>query len=177
MSIATRNVVDEFVTMTPEERDLYEAVEDYISTTYNRASTKQRNAIGFIMTVYRKRVASSFLALKLTLGRRLAALESNAASVLEDDVSEDDATDDVLDLDEALEFDRESSEVEERAEIEMLMETAASLPRDSKALKLLEVLKDLKKDGYLQAMVLGGPHYLDNERAMLRESAAAVSDR
>ena len=61
--IAVRDVRDEFVAMSQEEREVYEAVEEYISTKYNQASPKDRSAIGFVMTIYRKRVASSFYAL------------------------------------------------------------------------------------------------------------------
>nr|MCU0967173.1 hypothetical protein [Burkholderiaceae bacterium] len=61
--IATRMVVDEFLDMTPAEADAYHALEDYISTTYNNAAQEQRSAVGFVMTTYRKRLASSFYAL------------------------------------------------------------------------------------------------------------------
>ena len=49
--IAVRKVRDEFVDMTATERDLYEAVENYISSTYNAAAIDQRNAVGFVMTI------------------------------------------------------------------------------------------------------------------------------
>ena len=59
-AIADRSVRDVMIDMTAEERALYEAVEDYISHTYNRASDKHRSAVGFVMTIYRRRLASSF---------------------------------------------------------------------------------------------------------------------
>ena len=57
--IADRKVNDRFIDMTPEERSLYDAVEDYIASTYNQASAKERTAVGFVMTIYRRRLASS----------------------------------------------------------------------------------------------------------------------
>ena len=74
--IADREVVDRFVDMTPPERELYDAVEKYISETYNQASDTEKNAVGFILTTYRKRLASSFYALKRTLENHLAAINA-----------------------------------------------------------------------------------------------------
>ena len=58
--IAERKVEDRFLEMTSEERALYDGVEDYIASTYNQASAKKRSAVGFVMTIYRRRLASSF---------------------------------------------------------------------------------------------------------------------
>ena len=73
--IAERDVDDVAVEMAPQERAVYEAVEDYISTTYENASPEKKNAVGFVMTVYRRRVASSFHALRRTLEKRLERME------------------------------------------------------------------------------------------------------
>ena len=67
--IADRRVEDCFVKMSSGERALYEAVEDYIAGTYNQAAAAERNAVGFVMTIYRRRLASSFRALGNTLQR------------------------------------------------------------------------------------------------------------
>ena len=69
--IADREVDDRFVEMSADERELYEAVEEYIATTYNQASEEERRAVGFVMTIYRRRLASSFRALRSTLERRV----------------------------------------------------------------------------------------------------------
>src|SRR5690606_2779225 len=76
INIAERDVRDEFVALSDKEAEVYEAVEDYISHTYQQASATERSAVGFIMTVYRRRVASSFAALERTLERRLQKLSS-----------------------------------------------------------------------------------------------------
>ncbi len=77
--IASREVVDEFLDMTPAEEDAYRALEDYISSTYNKASEDKRSAVGFVMTTYRKRLASSFYALRRTLKKRLAFVSGRPA--------------------------------------------------------------------------------------------------
>ena len=74
--IADRRVEDQFIDLSPAERTVYEAVEDYISTTYNQATAQQRNAIGFVMTIYRRRLASSFFALGQTLEAHLRAIST-----------------------------------------------------------------------------------------------------
>ena len=72
--IADRQVEDVFVGMTDQERQVYEDVERYISSVYNRSSVDRRTAVGFVMTIYRRRLASSFHALAETLENRLAPL-------------------------------------------------------------------------------------------------------
>ena len=44
--IADREVDDVLVPLSPAERAVYEAVEDYISRTYADASSDRRNAVG-----------------------------------------------------------------------------------------------------------------------------------
>lgn len=76
--IATRIVEDRFIDLSDDERGIYDAVEDYISTTYNQASAKEKNAVGFVMTIYRRRLASSFAALANTLADRLETMRGGA---------------------------------------------------------------------------------------------------
>jgi len=87
-------VVDDFaVQMTALEQDLYCAVQDYIRTKYDQANEvltgKAKNAIGFILTVYRRRLTSSFYAIEQSLRRRITALEQNLSyrELLSDDDS------------------------------------------------------------------------------------------
>ena len=69
-AVATRQVEDRFIPLSPEEGDLYQQVETYISETYNAAAPEARNAVGFVMTIYRRRLASSFHALRQTMEKR-----------------------------------------------------------------------------------------------------------
>ena len=80
--IADRRVNDQFLQMSLDERGLYEAVDDYIASTYNQASVDERNAVGFVMTIYRRRLASSFSALRNTLRKRLDAMNAGVRTQL-----------------------------------------------------------------------------------------------
>src|SRR5690349_10170573 len=71
--IADREVEDRFVQLSADEGRIYQEVETYISTTYNQASAKEENAVGFVMTIYRRRLSSS--SLRQYLEDRLAAMK------------------------------------------------------------------------------------------------------
>ena len=71
--------------MTPAEKAMYDALGDYIDQTYNNASPEKRSAVGFVLTIYQRRLASSFYALQQTLNRRLA----NMGGITEEDLSLD----------------------------------------------------------------------------------------
>ncbi len=155
-SIAERRVEDRFLEMTKDERWIYEAVEDYIAGTYNLASEKERSAIGFVMTIYRRRLASSFVALRETLRKHRDALAAGGPVPwpdLEEDIPDDDAADDPLDVDEAAQFERDALAGEERAGIDSLLAGIGRLPPDSKLGRLKEVLQELKQEGYGRTMV------------------------
>ena len=154
--IAERRVEDRFLEMTEDERAIYEAVEEYIATTYSRASGKERTAVGFVMTVYRRRIASSFVALRETLRKRRDAIATGGTaqlSSLEEDMPDDEAADDIADADEAARLEREALANEQKAEIDSLLAAIGHLPPDSKLGSLREVLCELTGDGFRQAMV------------------------
>jgi hypothetical protein len=155
--IADRSVGDEFIQMSPEERALYEEVENYISRCYNAASAKERTAVGFVMTIYRRRLASSFFALRETLTAHLAAIKSGhdqrVDAALEDDVFDSEVDDELLDSAEAAELERDALLFEERSTVEVLLTKIQALPPDSKLQKLKIVLDNLQTAGYKKAMV------------------------
>ncbi len=158
--IADREVEDRFVTMSGDEAALYEAVEDYISTTFNQAAQEERNAVGFVMTVYRRRLASSFRALRATLGRHRDTLSDSERpprdsdpGAWEEDVSDDELSEEVQDAEEAAELERRALAAEERAAIEALLDRARRLPPDSKVKMLRRTLDELRDAGFRQAMV------------------------
>jgi len=76
------------VSFLPEEAALYSQVEDYISNFYAKYEAERRG-LGFIMTVYRRRLTSSFYAARRSLERRrawlLGQLEVGEAFTLEDE--------------------------------------------------------------------------------------------
>ena len=153
--IADREVEDRFVTMTRDERALYTAVEDYIATTFNQASKEERSAVGFVMTVYRRRLASSFKALRATLGRHRDALAGSERPPVEpdEDVSDDELSEEARDANEVREMERRALAAEERTAIEALLDRVRRLPPDSKLETLRRTLGDLRDDGFRQAMV------------------------
>lgn len=154
--IATRIVEDEFVCLTPAERKVYEAVEDYISSTYDNASQADKNAVGFVMTIYRRRLASSFAALEHTISERVNTLASRDFSQLElneEDISDDDTSDETMDTDEANLLERESLQAEEVQELELLLREIQKLPIDSKARILRQKLEEIRQQEYSQVIV------------------------
>ena len=154
--IADRDVRDRFIDLTAEERSLYEAVEAYVASTYNQASRKEREAVGFVMTIYRRRLASSFRALRNTLQRHLDAISSandRPLVGLDEDAPDDEVADEVLDADEAAELERRALALEEAADIGRLLARVQGLPADSKLATLRAVLEEVRQEGYGQAMV------------------------
>lgn len=78
------------------ERELYDRIEEYISSFYQKYEAERRG-LGFVMTVYRRRLTSSFRALELSLERRrdyLKGITKTGGGLTEDDVEQED-----LDLD------------------------------------------------------------------------------
>ena len=173
--IATRIVEDKFIDLSDDERGIYEAVEDYISTTYNQASAKEKNAVGFVMTIYRRRLASSFAALANTLADRLDAMRgvsTKAAARAREEAQQEpiDTQGEILSPDEITEMERKSLEHEEKDDIARLLERIRLLPPDTKAQRLSGVLAELRTGGYAQVMVF--TQYTDT-MDFLRDQLAA----
>lgn len=141
--IPHRHVTDEFIPLAPNERKLYLRIEEYIRRHYNAyKSDKATTALGFIMTVYRRRLTSSFEAIKQSLQRRLDVLEQgkNLADLFTDD---DDA-----DLENSL-FDPEAFDVradllkEEIGELRSFLNDLGDITgEDTKAKKLVDDLAE-----------------------------------
>jgi SNF2 family DNA or RNA helicase len=159
--IADRQVADRFINLSPDEQEIYNAVEDYISNTYNQAvssgvSEQKRSAIGFVMTIYRRRLASSFLALRKTLEGHLEAIRKPGLADLLSGLTEgaEDEEGEEQDEDEAAKMAQEALALEERSEIERLIVMIRRLPAaDTKCGQLRQELAALRADGYQQAMV------------------------
>ncbi len=154
--IADRDVEDRFLPLSPAEREVYDAVDEYISTTWNQASDTQRSAVGFVMTIYRRRLASSFHALRCTLKKHLLAMRDQNGGSAQGDLEEvlDDTGDEVdRDADEAARLEREALALEEVGQIEQLQAMISRLPMDTKAACLRETIAQLRMQGYSQVMV------------------------
>jgi DNA invertase Pin-like site-specific DNA recombinase len=93
--IPRRTIRDEFIELSDAERTLYERIDAYISRYYNAYMTAgpgdpAARALGFIMTVYRRRLTGSFQAVRLSLKRRRDALAAGRALAVSDLLDQDD---------------------------------------------------------------------------------------
>ena len=154
--IAERRVEDRFIEMTGAERDLYEAVEDYIASTWNQAAEGERSAVGFAMTIYRRRLASSFRALRVTLRKRLDAMAADDRGRLagsDEDAPDDETADEMPDADEIAALERRALAAEEARDVERLLAGIERLPPDGKLASLKGALLELNEAGFAQTMV------------------------
>ena len=132
--------------MTPAESALYTAVEDFIGDVYRAASPEKRSAVGFVMTVYRRRLASSFEALKRTLNGRLMR---TGGGITEEDASQDETSDEVMSGEEVACLAAEAPDaIDERDRINDLLRRIAQLGTDSKARRLKVELDACLADGF-----------------------------
>lgn len=83
-NVPTRDPQLVWISMRPEEMRLYLRIEEYITKFY-RKYEDERRGLGFVMTVYRRRLTSSFYAVRKSLERRLAYLQGRAVQVFDDD--------------------------------------------------------------------------------------------
>jgi ERCC4-related helicase len=156
-AIATRRVDDRFIPLSPEEAALYQRVEDYISEIYNAATPDARNAVGFVMTIYRRRLASSFYALRRTMEKRKGGVGDNLTAAeerrIDEDVADQVEAGEEVDAETVSEDERRALAFEEMGVIEEIVEAIKRLPTDTKTVELSKVLGDLKDSGYPQVMV------------------------
>ena len=81
------------------------------------------------MTIYRRRLASSFYALRQTLEDRLGRV----THADDEDAPDDETADDPMDADEAADAKMQALVAEESSEIDSLLKRIRRLPIDSKA--------------------------------------------
>ena len=132
------------------ERELYDRIDEYISDFYQKYEA-ERKGLGFIMTVYRRRLTSSFYALQCSLERRLDFLRG--AVGLNKIVNDDDLEQDDLDLDvtEQLAEEGRAKFAGELEYVEGFVHDLRNLPSDSKLERLHAELQDVfaKRDKVL----------------------------
>jgi len=181
--IAQRSVKDIFIEMTSEERGVYDQLEQYITSTFNAADPNKRTAVGFVLTVYRKRVASSFYALRETLAKRVKKLDVAEKKLQiffqDEDIPEDgftlpDTGETITSEDTDAQADLVAAVHEEQADIHTLLASASDIERDTKVSKLLIHLDLLRRAGYRQTMVF--TQYTDS-LDMLRDIVADETSR
>ena len=95
-SVPTRRPEIKRVPMRPDEQALYERIEEYITQFYQKYENERRG-LGFVMTVYRRRLTSSFWAIRCSLERRLKFL--NGVAGVDTLLTDEDTEQEELDLD------------------------------------------------------------------------------
>ncbi|MBX5249964.1 DEAD/DEAH box helicase family protein [Rhizobium sp. NLR4b] len=177
--IAIRQVEDRFIPLSAEEGSLYNQVEAYISDTYNAATPDARNAVGFVMTIYRRRLASSFHALRQTMEKRRGGV-SGLLTVVDEARMDENVADHVeageeIDIETVSEQERRALAFEEIATIDALVEEIKQLPADTKSTELIKILTELKGNGYPQVMVFTQfADTMDYLRDLLADAGSSV---
>ncbi len=94
--IAERKPVERWLELKSEERALYDRIDKYTSDFYEKYEGT-RKGLGFVMTIYRRRLTSSFYALEQSLRRRLAFLRGRTIDLglTDEDLEEDELSRDV----------------------------------------------------------------------------------
>ena len=139
--IPTRRVRDTVITMTSEERALYEDITDIVNRCYGDRDISQQS-LGFIRTIFRKRLGSSTHAYAQTL-------RNAAERRLEDN---DDWTTMLDDAD--LDEDQESTmdALQRVGNVDFLLKSAQEADRlshqDTKRGRLNQVIRNLREDGH-----------------------------
>lgn len=156
-TVPRRQVEDELIAFgSDEEAALYLRVEKYISKYYDAYIKDQTTKpLGFIMTVYRRRLTSSLYAVHNSLKRRLEGLREKAAidDLLDDDdryTLEHSAVFDVEDL----EGDLAKRYGEEITELESFIgDLERFIPTDTKVQRLSDDIQQAFKSGHRTVLV------------------------
>ncbi|MDE0214544.1 MAG: helicase, partial [Deltaproteobacteria bacterium] len=107
-----------------------------------------------VMTIYRRRLASSFRALGSTLQRHLDAVTvGRTLTTLDEDAPDDETLDEAPDTEEMVAMEQQVLAAEETDDIQSLLDSIRRLPPDSKLASLRQALDSLRADGYRQIMV------------------------
>ena len=134
-----------WIPMRDEEAKLYRRIEEYISQFYQKYED-ERKGLGFVMTVYRRRLTSSFYAVRRSLQRRLDFLRGQTAPDTvagfdEDDLEQEDLT---WDISEELEGEERSRFRDEGEYVEDFLAALRGLSsNDSKVERLLADLEQI----------------------------------
>ncbi len=136
ISVPTRKPEIKRVPMRSDEQTLYDRIDEYISSFYHKYENEKRG-LGFVMTVYRRRLTSSFYAVRCSLDRRLKFLQGQIGE--QDIFTDDDTEQDELDFDQETKsgHDKEYFETEFNYVSDFINELKMVSIADSK----LEVLK------------------------------------
>ena len=141
LNLAERLPEPRWIDMPSGERHLYDRIEEYISEFY-RKYEDERTGLGFVMTVYRRRLTSSFHALERSLERRLDFLRGRREEEMltDEDTEEDDLQEDVQEVLEGTSPQMGSLYGEEIEYVETFLDDLRNLGTDSKYERLVDDL-------------------------------------
>ena len=134
-----------------DQKQLYDAVTEYVREGYNQAMREKKTYIGFLMILMQRLVTSSTRAIITTLEKRLAALQEPGEQLtmlpvmVEDEWNELDGQDQL----ESFFKTRLAAMKNERAEVELLLTAARKVEArgpDAKAEALLEWIYKFQKE-------------------------------
>jgi ATP-dependent helicase HepA len=132
------------VHVSEEELQALREVEAYVLESWDRATARERNSVGFVMTIFQRMMASSIRALRTSLEKRgltlLGKIESAglASTALEDAVADDPETQSLVASAPAF--------AEEADVLEGLIARLDAVPRDSKALALVANMRIIREE-------------------------------
>ena len=139
--VPQREARDETITMTAEERQLYDGIKPLVQQCYGNRDISQQ-ALGFIRTIFRTRMGSSTYAYAQTL--------RNAANRIPLDADDWMTLLDEAELDELT--DRETNALNNAANLDTLLKSAEEAERladiDSKRGRLTGVIAELREQGH-----------------------------
>ena len=171
--VPQREAIDITIIMTPPERALYDAIKPLVQQCYSGRNIPPQ-ALGFITTIFRKRIGSSTHAYAQTLRKA-------AARQLQDDDELAAIFDDAdLDLDEFADTDNPIGGLLNDANLELLIQTAAAEElsyNDSKRQRLDAVIADLRLQGHRHILLF--TQFRDTQSwltAYLRQSGHYIAE-
>ena len=144
--VPQRQARDVIITMTPEERELYDHIKPLIQQCYSQRGITQQ-ALGFITTIFRKRFGSSTYAYAQTL--------RNAANRIPQDADDWMTLLDDADLDELT--DGETNTLNNAANLDALLQAAEAAEAlshsDSKRHRLAGIITGLREQGHTHILL------------------------
>ncbi len=157
-TVPTRRPKSVWVPMADDERVLYDRIEEYFSDFYQKYES-ERKGLGFVMTVYRRRLTSSFYAVEKSLGRRLAFLKGQIMPEAPQGLTEEDLEQEELSLDIGEEMEEGQKFFANEIEyVEDFLREIRRLKGDSKWEQLNDDVKEMLKSH--ESLVLF-THYTD----------------
>ena len=174
-SVPQREAVDVAVSLSPQERELYDGIRDFVREWYQGQQGVNRQALGFVMTHFRLRLGSSRYAFR----RSLLDLKERRLSGRQSALQWDDLLDSAEDDDFEYEPDAELPELHlttnaERMLDDLLARCQADDGDDSKFAEFMRQLARLRAAGHRRIMVFS--QFRDTQ-VWLRERLAADRTR